>query len=81
MTIMNIDKKELEALKGVFYAMVDMPEKQRKAFRDMAKSMNKALGDEVRQEGRDKTRAVINSILDDSFAEQDRLAALDDDTK
>lgn len=74
---MNIDKKELEALKGVFYAMVDMPEKQRNAFRDIAKSMNKTLSDEAKQEGRDKTRAVMNSILDDSFVEQDRLAALE----
>lgn len=75
---MSIDKKELETLKSMFYVMVDMPEKQRKAFRELSKSMGKLLSDEAKQEGRDKTRAVLNSILDDSFAEQDRLAALDD---
>ena len=76
---MDIDKKELDALKGMFYALSDMPEKQRKALRELSKSANKLLSDKAKQEGRDKTRAVINSILDDSFAEQDRLAALDDD--
>ena len=74
---MNIDDKELESLKGIFYAMIYMPEKQRKAMDSFAKSMHKSLSDEAKQVGRDKTRAVINSILDDGFAEQDRLAALD----
>lgn len=74
-----IDEKELETLKGVFYTMLDMPEKQRKAMNSFAKNMHKSLSDEAKREGREKTRAVINSILDDGFAEQDRLAALDDD--
>ena len=76
---MDIDDKELESLKGMFYTMLDMPEKQRKAMNSLAKNMHKSLSDEAKKIGRNKTRAVMNSILDDGFAEQDRLAALDDD--
>lgn len=78
---MNISGLELQILKSSIYAVVQMPEKQKEALKGLTKNFNKMMTPEQKQEGRDKSRFVINSIIDDGFAEQDRLEALDNENK